>query len=445
MFNSRHRAQTMHRSKRTIGVAAGAVLALATAASCSAITPSPSTGTAAGSSAELTGTLTTSFLSGQAYINDAMDGFKKQNPGLTMQTTQAVSNTYQAQIRAQLDAKHGPDVMFVWGGSGNAMATQILAEAGEIADLSNQPWVKQMGTTANSLVTHNGKVYALNSYQNPTGVEYNVDLMNKLAVSPPTTFSAMLDFCKTVSSKGIIPISIGAQTGYLATEVPLELANTLVYSKDPKFAEHLADGSVKWSTSKLWKDSLTEALTEYVQMENANCFPKDATGYSSAAADQLVTSGKALGDDIIASNLPALQKAAPSMKFDMFSLPATENASDTVLTLNTGAAYAVAASSQNMNAAIAFVDYMGQPDQLAAAAKANFGVPYTPTATTTMPAEMKGVEQQYLSGKTALWQTNFWPGAEVKQTMIAECQNLLVGKQTVQGVVDAVQAAVGNN
>jgi raffinose/stachyose/melibiose transport system substrate-binding protein len=129
----------------------------------------------------------------------------------------------------------------------------------------------------------------------------------------------------------------------------------------------------------------------------------------------------------------------------MFSLPATEDPSDTVLTLNTGSAWGVAASSDNKKAAIAFVDYMGQPDQLEAAAKANFGVPYTPTSSTKMPAEMKGVEKQYLSNKVALWQTNFWPGYQVKQTMIAECQNLLVGKQTVQGVVAAVQKSLGDS
>lgn len=435
MFNSPQRSP---RARRVLTVVAGAALAVATLAACSA-TSTPGSGSSTAAASKLSGTLTVSFLSGQAYINDAIAGFKKENPGVTIRTTQAVSNTYQPQIRAQLDAKHGPDIMFVWGGSGNAMATKTLAQADELTDLSSSPWVKRTGTTANSLVSYNGKVYALNSYQNPTGVEYNVDLMKKLKVSPPTTFSQMLDFCKTVSGKGVIPIAIGAQTGYLSIIVPSELANTLVYSKDPNFAKELASGKVKWSTSKLWKDSLTKALEEYQQMQKANCFPTNATGYSDTAADQLVASGKALGVDIIASNLPTLQQDAPSMKFDMYSLPATQNASDTVLTLDNGAAWAVAKTSSNQKAAVAFVNYMGEPDQMAAASKANFGVPYTPTSSTKVPAEMKGIQKQYLSGKTALWENGFWPGYQGKQTFIAECQNLLVGKQTVQGVVDALQ------
>ena len=129
---------------------------------------------------------------------------------------------------------------------------------------------------------------------------------------------------------------------------------------------------------------------------------------------------------------------------DMWSLPATENPDDTVLTLNTGAAYAVAASSPNKEAATAFVNYMGQPAELAAAAAANYGLPYTAKPDTPVPAEVKGVTEKYKAGKTALWQTNFWPGYQVKQTMIAECQNLLVDKQTVEGAVDAVQKSLGD-
>ncbi|SEP73039.1 ABC transporter substrate-binding protein [Microlunatus flavus] len=439
-----HPVQRRH-TRRWLAVSCGAA-ALALAA-CS--TTPPSSGASSGSVAEgpkVSGNLTVSYLSGTAYIPGAIQSFTGQNPGLKITTTQAQSNTYQPQIRAQLDAKHGPDVMFVWGGSGNAMATKVLAQADELADLSQSPWVGEIGPTANSLVSDpSGKVFALNSYQNPTGVVYDTEAAAKLGVKPPTTYSGMLDYCKTVSAKGVVPIALGAQTGYLATEVPLELANTLVYSKDPKFAEHLADGSVKWSTSELWKSSLTKALQQYKEMQGAGCFADDVTGYSDTAAIQQVASGKALGVDVISAAIPQIKQYAPNLKMDMWSLPATENPDDTVLTLNTGAAYGVAAASPNKDAATAFLNYMGQPAELAAAAAANYGLPYTPKADTPVPDEVKGVTEKYKAGKTALWQTNFWPGYQVKQTMIAECQNLLVDKQTVQGAVDAVQKSLGDS
>ena len=392
----------------------------------------------------VSGAIRVSALTAQPYLQDAVNGFKKHHPGVTVQMVAAPSNTYQTTIRAQLAAKHGPDVMFVWGGSGNSMATKILAKAGELKDLSGRPWVSSIGTVANSLVTYDGKVYALNSYENPTGVVYNTALLRKLGVSVPTTFSGLLGFCRTVHGRGIVPIALGNQTGYLNTEVPLELANTLVYAQDPKFAQHLADGSVKWSTSALWKDSLTKALTEYLQMNSAHCFESDSTGYSDTQANAMVAAGKALGVDVISPAIADLRKDDPSKTYDMFSLPATDNPGDTVLTVNTGAAYGVSATTSNPKTALALVDYMAQPAQLAAASKANYGLPYTPSPSTAVDRTFTSVKQQYLGGKVALWQTNFWPGYQVKQTMIAECQNLILGKQSVSGVVDAVQKSLGN-
>lgn len=431
---------------RPTRLAAGCAAALAVAlllTGCAASAPaSPDASSTDGS---VSGSLTVSFLAGTAFIDDAMTAFAKENPGVSFQDVQSTSNTYQPQIRAQLDAGQGPDVMFVWGGSGNAMATKTLAEAGKLADLSDAPWVDAIGEVANSFVSSDGAVHALNSYQNPTGFVYNVDLLDKLGLKIPTTFPALLTFCADAQAKGVVAIALGAQTGYLATAIPLQLANSLVYAKDPDFEKKIASGQEKWSTSKLWKDSLTTALTQYVKMQDAGCFPDNVTGYSDTAAKQLVASEQALGNYLISSGIPELVKMAPDTKFDLVTLPATDNAKDLVLTSNVGAAYAVSANSRNLPAARAFIDFMGRPDQLAAAAAANYGLPYTPADDTRIPEETAGIADIYRAGRVMFWQTNFWPGYEVKQTMIAESQNLLNGTQSIEGVVSAVNGVLGDS
>lgn len=397
---------------------------------------------AAGGSGGISGTIRVSAQTGQPYLDVAAKAFKKLHPGVNVQLVESPSNTYQTTVRAQLAADHAPDVMFVWGGSGNAMATQTLAKAGLLADLSARPWASKIGETANSLVSYQDKIYALNTYENPTGVLYNTEMLQQLGVSVPKTFSALLTFCQDVAAKGIVPIALGNQTGYLNTEVPLELANTLVYSQDPDFAKKITSGQVTWTDSGLWKTSLAKALQQYLQMRDAKCFEPNSTGFSDQQANQLVSSKKALGVDIIAPAIASVQKGNPNLKYDMFEIPATENPEDTYLTVNTGAAYAVNKASTNLQTAIAFVDFLAEDAQLAGASKANFGLPYSPAKDTVVQDEMKGVAELYSAGKTALWQTNFWPNAEVKQTMIAADQNLVLGKATVQDVVDAVQKAL---
>lgn len=412
--------------------AGAAVAALATVlAGCAGSSPSSSGG--------ISGLIRVSSETGQPYLKDAADAFKKLHPGVTVQFVQSPSNTYQTTVRAQLAAGHGPDVMFVWGGSGNSMATRTLAQAGLLEDLTSRPWVSSMGDAATSLVSDQQKVYAFTSYENPTGVAYDKDLLGKLGVSVPTRFSELLTFCRTVAAKGIIPIAIGNQTGYLNTEIPIELADTLVYAQDPQFAQKVTSGATTWSGSTLWRSSLTKALQEYLQMRDADCFEPDSTGYSDTQATQLVTSGKALGVDVISPAIDDLKQGNSNVAYDMFEIPATENPADTYLTVNTGAAYAVARSSGNKTTAIAFVDFLAQRDQIDAASKANYGVPYTPAADTVVQPEMQGVAEAYRANRTALWPTNFWPSYETKQAMIAADQDLILGRKSVQDVVDAVQ------
>ncbi|MEW2508226.1 extracellular solute-binding protein [Amycolatopsis sp. NPDC047767] len=421
-------------TRRGLALSAALLVGSTVLSGCGGFTPSGGSSTNG-----IGGVLRISSESGQPYLKDAADRFEKQHPGVTVQFVQSPSNTYQTTVRAQLAAGHGPDVMFVWGGSGNSMATKPLADAGLLEELTNQPWVSAMGAAATSLVSNQNKVYAFTSYQNPTGVEFNKDLLRQLGVAVPTKFSELLTFCRSVSSRGVVPIAIGNQTGYLNTEVPVELANSLVYSQDPQFARKLANGSVTWSGSALWRSSLTKALDEYVQMRDAQCFQPNSTGYSDTQASQLVTSGKALGVDVISPALDDLKQGNPKLSYDMFELPATENPADTYLTVNTGAAYAVAKSSGNKATAIEFLKYLAGPDQLDVAAKANYGVAYTPSASNPIQPEMQGVSDLYQGGKTALWPTNFWPSYETKQAMIAADQDLILGKKTVADVVQAVQ------
>lgn len=75
-------------------------------------------------------------------------------------------------------------------------------------------------------------------------------------------------------------IAVGAQTGYLATGIPLQLANSIAYTKDPDYLTKLGSGEETWTDSKVWKESLTEALEKYMQMQKAGRFQDDLTGYS---------------------------------------------------------------------------------------------------------------------------------------------------------------------
>jgi|GEM_PF-3209130 len=425
-----------------VGVAASMAIALS-AAGCSGGSKPASTGTPGATGSTVSGDLAVSFLSGNPYVSDTLKKFGQKNPDLKIRDLQSDSNNYQAQIRAQLDAGQGPDTVYIWTGSGNAMAAQILGGAGKLADLSDQTWAKDMDPAAKTLVSLNGKVYGLTSVANPYGFFYNKDKMKELGITAPTTFSKLIDTCKAVRKKGSVLIALGAQTGYLAYGIPAQLANSIAWTKDKEYLTKLGNGKGSWTDSKVWNDSLTQALTQYKQMLDAGCFEDNSTGYSSDAANQMVASGQAVGTYIISAGLPQLEKAAPGMKFDFATLPATENADDLVLTVNPGAAFGVSASAKNPDAAKALVSFMAEPAQQALEAETNFGLPYTVSDSVKIPSELTGAGSLYKKGNVLLFPTALWPNPQVKQVIIAETQNLLTGTQNVAGVVKAVQASFG--
>lgn len=421
--------------------AVGTALALTAGISACGAVDSPTAGGNGGTGKELR----IAALSDHPYIKDEAKRFQEQNPDLKVSFVQAPSNTYQATIRSQLSAGHGPDVMFVWSGSGNSMATKTLASSDLLANLTKSPWVDQQPPQGLDLVKQDGEVYALNTFQNPTGIVYDTAKMSQLGVKPPSTFSGLLNFCKTVAGKGIVPIAMGNQTGYLNIEIPLELANSLIYSKDPQFGEKAAAGKIDWATDKLWNDSLRTGLTKYMQMNDAKCFQPNTTGFSDQQAIALVASGKALGVDVIASSYPSILSANGDKSYDMFELPATENPDDTWLTTNPGSAFAVNAKSGNLKAAVEFINYLGAPEQVSRDAKAYFGLPYVVDQNAKIPSEFASVESLYKAKKTALWATNYWPNPQVKQTMIAQDQNLILGKASVDDVISAMNKSYGSN
>jgi len=433
----------MFRKSRTyralVGAAACAALAVS-AIGCSS-DAEPSGGDAGSSSGGIGGELTIAFLSGDVFLQKMIDEFDAEYPDVTIRDVQATSNTYQAQIRSQLDAGQGPDVMHIWTGSGNAMAAKIVGGAGKLADLSDRDWAAKMDPAANALVALDGKVYGHTAVQNPYGFVYNEALMDELGLAVPETFSALLDTCQEARDKDKVLIALGAQTGYLAYAIPTQLANSIAWTKDPEYLNKLAAGDETWTDSAVWKDSLTEGLELYEQMIDAGCFPDNVTGYSDDAAKQMVAAEDALGTYIIINGLPTLQELTPDTTFKFATLPATESPDDLVLTSNPGSAMAVNANSKNMDAALAFIDFLALPEHEAELAEENYGLPYTTSTPVEFPDVLSNVQGLYDEGKTLLFPTAHWPNPEVKQTIIAECQNLLVGAQDIAGVVDAVQAS----
>lgn len=383
--------------------------------------------------------LRVSYLSGYVYFRQAQELFSKAHPGVSFDIEEATSNTYQPLLDSQLTEGTAPDVIFTYGGHGNAVSVQELAPKGYLVDLSNQPWVKSLPSTIRNDLSYKGHVYAETTYIVPTGIVYNATLAQKLGVSKPTTFSGLLGWCKTVSAKGVVPIFMGLSSKNYNELIPGQLANDLIYSTQPNWG--VANKGAFSTGNTLWNRSLEHAMYQYVDMSKANCFEKDATGYSPNEAYSAIADGKALGTDIFTDGIPGITADKPNIKLGVFSVPATSNPKDTWVTGDLGLSMAVNVKSRYRPTALAYLAFLASPSIASASAKANYGIPANPGQHFTAQPTLAGVAGQYMAGRYAFFPSTFYPNFNVKLTMEAQMQDLLNGTVTVPEALKAVKAS----
>lgn len=384
-------------------------------------------------------TLRVSYLSGFVYFRRAQAQYSKLHPGVSFEVEEATSNTYQPLLDSQLNEGTAPDVIFTFGGHGNAVSVQQLAPKGYLLNLSNQSWVKGLPSVIRRDLSYNGHVYAETTYIVPTGIVYNATLATRLGVSVPTTFSRLLGWCKAVAAKGVTPIFMGLSAKNYNELIPGQLANDLVYSADPDWGSaHKAAFS---TGNTLWNRSLEHAMYEYLDMAKANCFENNATGYSPTEAYSAVATEKALSTDIFTNGIPGITADKPNIKLGVFSLPASGNPKGTWVTGDLGLSMAVNAKTRHKATALAYLAYLASPKVAGAAAKANYGIPANPGQHFNALPTLRGVAGQYMAGRYAFFPSAFYPNFNVKLTMEAQMQDLLNGTVKVPQALKAVEAS----
>jgi raffinose/stachyose/melibiose transport system substrate-binding protein len=203
----------------------------------------------------------------QGSIEDVVKAFEAANPGVKVRYTTSGADQYQQQIRTQLASGTAPDVMSVWPGNGNPATTYVLAKPGYLLDLSDQPWASRLPKAVQTVAQYQGKTYDALFGLNAIGAVYNQQALNKAGLTPPTTWTGLLNFCRAAAGKGTPAFALGNQTNWVTQLVAYALVATTVYANDPDFDTKLQAGQTTFADSG-W----TTALAKYLQMQKTGCF-----------------------------------------------------------------------------------------------------------------------------------------------------------------------------
>lgn len=371
----------------------------------------------------------------QGSVEDVVKAFEEANPGVKVNFTTSGADQYQQQIRTQLSSGTAPDVMSVWPGNGNPGTVHVLAEAGYLRDLSDQPWVAKYPQVVSDVAQYDGKTYNAIFGINGIGAIYNADAMAKAGLTPPGTWSDLLAFCRAAKAKGTPAFALGIQDNWVTQIVLFPLVATTVYGSDRDFDKKMAAGQTTFADSA-W----TTAVAKYVEMEQTGCFQDSPLSTSYEASQKLAATGKTLG--IIQGNwvIALLKKQNPKGTFTLKPLPATDDPAQTIVPAAAGAGYGVNAKAKNPALAMKFIDFVMSPQGMNLFVEKQGGLPALPDTGFAVDASLTELSTFLNEDRTVPFMDQLWPNPKVQQTMFAGLQEIFSGQGTPEELLASMDA-----
>jgi raffinose/stachyose/melibiose transport system substrate-binding protein len=371
----------------------------------------------------------------QGSIEDVVKAFEAANPGVKVNFTTSGADQYQQQIRTQLSSGTAPDVMTVWPGNGNPGTVHVLAEAGYLRDLSDQPWAAKYPKVVSDVAQYDGRTYNAIFGINGIGAIYNQDAMAKAGLTPPGTWTELLAFCRVAKEKGTPAFALGIQDNWVTQIALFPLVATTVYGPDRDFDKKLAAGQTTFASSA-W----TTAVAKYVELDQAGCFQEDPLGTSYEASQKLAATGKTLG--IIQGNwvISLLEEQNPEGTFTLTPLPATDDPAQFIIPAAAGAGYGVNAKAKNPSLAMKFINFVMSPDGMNLFAEKQGGLPALPDTGYAIDASLTELSTFVNENRTVPFMDQLWPNPKVQQSMFTGLQEIFSGQGTPEELLASMDA-----
>jgi len=419
--------------RRITAIAAGsaAVVALTLTGCSSGGTPTPTDDTGAG-------VLTiVSIPNYQNSLPTIVEDFEKANKDIDVQLSFVDVAALNTQLRTQLSAGTAPDIFTTYPGNGTPTAMENLVPGGYLMDMSDLALDKRIPSGMDSVTKIDGKRYVLPVSLGAIGGIYNMTAMKAAGLTPPTTWSELLQFCKDATAKGKVAFAYGAQTGWQNQFPAFPLSATLVYGATPDWEDQHSAGKATFADSP-WRD----VFTKVAEAASSGCYQASPLGTSYEQATALVASGDALVIDSTTSTIAAVAAAAPSgTELKFYPIPGTDNADQTWISAGGSGGYSINAAAKNPVAAKKFMDFMASDAEIAKLAQLQNALPSITSPQYTVPDSLTEVVKYVNAGKIHPYDDQLWPNAKVATALIDNVQLLIDGKASVDDVLKAMDDA----
>lgn len=268
----------------------------------------------------------------------------EQNIKLTINLEMPSSDQYESVLQARLTGDDAPDLYTVHSNN-----LKVYNEAGNLADLSGQPFVSKLYEIVRDTVTVDGKVLAVPIESMAWGVLYNKAIFAECGLTAPKTLDELKNVVTVLEAKGYTPFMLAFQEQWVPQ---LMTALTL----GGKVSGELTD----W-VDRMYKDAgsyeevreIFDVIDLIMQHGTDRAMEE---GSQAGAAD--FANGKAA---IFVQGTWAagtVMETNPDFQLGVFALPINNDENCTRVNLSTSTTLAVHPSSKEMDLALAFANYV---------------------------------------------------------------------------------------
>ncbi|MFD0716836.1 ABC transporter substrate-binding protein [Paenibacillus sp. GCM10027626] len=330
-----------------------------------------------------------------AFKKAVEDGYKKLYPNATIQWDITLGSTYFDKLKAQFASDTAPDVTFY--------QKLDYAKAGNLMDLSGEPWVTRMSEAAKKdpSLFYEGKLYGAPGAGNiGGGIWYNKDLFDKLSIQPPKTVQEFLDACEKIKADGKTPIALGFKDLWTANMFLMNWLQAYTFPNDADYGKKLYDGTISFD------DAVIQKVYQHVDtMKSKGYFNKNALSIDWPQSAQLFASGEAAmivqGPWMPSANAENIEKGGYD-KFQIGFFPFMDETGKHSLTFSSGTGLGINAKTKLVQESKDLVALMLSPEVMGPWLEGEGGLPMFTDIDVKFADPVMDAVKQYLDGGLTL-------------------------------------------
>jgi raffinose/stachyose/melibiose transport system substrate-binding protein len=370
----------------------------------------------------------------QTVMQPVIDLFAKSDPSAKIAfSTAPPVDQYISTLQTRLQARTAADV-FIY-----TAENKQLSDGGYLRDLSGESFIDVMNVANRNFMTRNGKVWGLSISSWAGGIMYNKSLLAKVGASQlPDSWDGFLDLCRQLKAAGITPYYDTVKEGNMMSLWGLLGGYFKAKGQFP-------DDDI-FAGKTTFADTWTEPLIAYSKLYTEGLCPKSILGLTGDQVVSEFSNGRVAMFGAGTWNVPAVQKSAPSLAFQVEAVPGmTKGTSYWAGAASPG--FAINAKAKNPDAALKFLTFLSSASAVEAYGKSSGAITttsnFTPQSEAALANQAKGARAGDIYLPVVAWPRH---SSDLSTEFNAQMQQMVQGKVAVAdipGLLDKKLKALG--